>query len=99
MESVIPEGNRREDASAPKNYSDFANHISYLLYEIGYQARAARALLHEYEKSDEVEELTGVIGYRINAGARPVRGCRQAWFCIPAQRTADRSPPQGPFAH
>jgi hypothetical protein len=50
----------RKDASARKDYADFANHVSYLLYELGYQARAARALLHEYEESDKVEELTGV---------------------------------------
>jgi hypothetical protein len=51
---------RAKEATAPKSYADFAYHLSYLLHELGFQARAARALLNEYEKSDQVEELTGV---------------------------------------
>lgn len=30
-----------------------------------------------------------VVGYRIQAEGRPVRECRQAWYCAPARRAGE----------
>lgn len=52
---------QQPDSSAPTPaFNDWANHLSYSLFEVAYQAKAARALLHECEKTEGDETLMGV---------------------------------------
>lgn len=41
-------------------FRDWSSHLSYSLFEFAYQAKAARALLHECEKTEGDETLMGV---------------------------------------
>lgn len=52
-------------ANGAQSYTDYANHLSYMLHEVAYQAQAARALLHEHDQTEADETLTGV-SYLLN---------------------------------
>ena len=49
-----------QEGGNPLSYDDWAHHVGYELYELAYQAEAARALLHESDQTEADEKLTGV---------------------------------------
>jgi hypothetical protein len=58
--TIIARGADAPDTPLHDRVRGFASHTGYVLYEIAYQAKAARALLHEHPESEGDETLTGI---------------------------------------